>query len=290
MKAEGVLESLGIRLRDNEGKRALLVVLNELQKAPNGNSEAAQEAAKIFDTRAITAILNMTDKSNETRRGVEEQREGAAKAYADQITREDLQRAQTALGNAWRDLAGTLSKEFVGQLTTATNALADLLRDVDRFFASSGAAKIVALQNLFALNPFAGNRALQEQLEAGFPALPQQSGGRAGTNGIPAALITPFTKPYLEAVTTGIVGGQGNAAAVSCGAHCEGYRVEAALDAAVAASDLRVGDGHHADQRLQGQQRRSVSPGRPSSPQPTRPRPRRNAPSTTSSRTSKPRA
>src|SRR5690606_18858254 len=65
-ESKEVLAGLGVELRDSNGTaRSLKDVLFELQAAMEGNSEAAQIAAQIFDTRAITAILNLTSGSSD---------------------------------------------------------------------------------------------------------------------------------------------------------------------------------------------------------------------------------
>src|SRR5690606_34984424 len=63
-EAVGVMESLGVRLRNADGTaRPLKDVLFDLAEAFANSEEAAQAAAKIFDTRAITTMLNITDAS-----------------------------------------------------------------------------------------------------------------------------------------------------------------------------------------------------------------------------------
>jgi TP901 family phage tail tape measure protein len=126
-----VLAGLGVELKNTDGSsRPLLTVLNELQQALNGNSEAAQEAAKIFDTRAITAILNMTDKSTGLADSLRDS-SGALRAYADEMMRENLAKAETARAKAWQDLAHTMSTQAIPALRTFNEQLARYFRIID---------------------------------------------------------------------------------------------------------------------------------------------------------------
>lgn len=132
-EARDTLESLGVRLRDSEGRaRPLKDVLFELAEAFAGNEEAAQAAATIFDTRALTAILNITDASREHADALRES-EGALKDYAAQVTREDVAKAQERLSNAWRDLAGTFASGFGDDLVFVLDKFAAFLELFDRF-------------------------------------------------------------------------------------------------------------------------------------------------------------
>lgn len=229
-EAVGVLESLGIKLRDSEGKaRPLLTVLNELQKALNGNTEAAQNAAQIFDTRAITAILNMTDKSSQLAAALKDSA-GAAERFADQVTRDDLEKAQTNLANAWKDMANTFSQDFAHDLTTITNALAGFLRLVGNFMERYPEApwwtRGSSWQWLYSAGVI-GN---------GQGSAPQSSGGRAGPDGIPLAMVTPFTKDYLTALNNLGDGGD-KVVNVTAELIAKARELKAALDAAVAAGN-----------------------------------------------------
>lgn len=130
-RARETIAKLGVSLRDSNGNaRPLLDVLRDLQAAINSNAEGAQAAAEIFDTRAITAILNMTDASSKLT-GELENATGAAKEYADTFLDENLTAAQQELNAAIDDLAQTFAGTFASDIADAANALAGFLRLVD---------------------------------------------------------------------------------------------------------------------------------------------------------------
>lgn len=132
-EARETLAELGVELEDSEGKaRPLKDVLFDLAEAFDGNAEAAQAAATIFDTRALTTILNVTEASLEHADALN-QATGALEKYADQVTREDLGRAQERLATAWRDLAGTFATGFADDLVFVLDRLTAFLEFFDNF-------------------------------------------------------------------------------------------------------------------------------------------------------------
>src|SRR5690606_7126616 len=130
-EARDVLKGLGVELKNTDGtSRPLLTVLRELQKALGGSGEAAQEAAKIFDTRAITAILNMSDKSEELTDSLINS-QGALEAYADEMMNENLALAEQARIQAWKDLAHTMVTQSAPALARFNTQLARYFRLID---------------------------------------------------------------------------------------------------------------------------------------------------------------
>lgn len=127
-KAIETLDGLGVSLRDANGRaRPLLDVLNDLQRALAENSEGAQAAAEIFNTRAITAILNMTDKSSELAEALRNSA-GAAGEYAENLTKANLAMSEVARSNAFKDLAATFATVMAPGMTAANVAMRDLYR------------------------------------------------------------------------------------------------------------------------------------------------------------------
>src|SRR5690606_25282521 len=130
-KARGVLAELGVELTDGTGKRRpLLDVLHDPRDALEGNEEAAAIAAQVFDTRAITAVVNMTEKSEELANQLRNS-DGALRAYSETMTQDNLQKAQESFSNAISDLALTFAGTFASDIAAATTALAGWIRVVD---------------------------------------------------------------------------------------------------------------------------------------------------------------
>lgn len=130
-KAKETLRTLGVELRDTNGRaRPLLDVLNDLQRALAQNAEGAQAAAEIFDTRAITAILNMSDKSNELAEALRDSA-GAAGEYAENLTKANLAMSEVMRNNAFKDLAATFATVMAPGMTSANIALRDLYRALE---------------------------------------------------------------------------------------------------------------------------------------------------------------
>lgn len=130
-EAREVLASLGVSLEDADGKaRPLQEVLFELVDAFAGSEEAAQAAAKVFDTRAITAILNITGASEDMARELRASN-GALENLSDTIVDENLSKALRALNKAMDDLAKTFAGKFSDDIATVANRLTDIIRFVD---------------------------------------------------------------------------------------------------------------------------------------------------------------
>ena len=146
-RARETLSRLGVALRDSNGQaRPLLDVLRDLQAAINSNAEGAQAAAEIFNTRAITAILNMTDASAGLTTELENAT-GAAKDYADTFLDDNLAASQRELNAAIDDLAQTFAGTFADDIARAASALAEWIRQIDSF---SKSPSLAALDDSFA--------------------------------------------------------------------------------------------------------------------------------------------
>lgn len=132
-EARSVLADLGVTLEDAEGKaRPILDVLMDLRNALKGNEEAAQLAAKVFDTRAITAVLAISDATDEYTREIEDST-GALDAYAETLTDESFQNAQDRLNSSLDNLSETLVEFFVPAMDDGTGSLSDFIDQLDRF-------------------------------------------------------------------------------------------------------------------------------------------------------------
>lgn len=152
-EARGMLERLGVSLTTADGKaRPLRDVLFDLTEALAGNSEAAQAAAKIFDTRAVTAILNVTDASFKSADALKEA-SGALKGYSDTLLEDNLTAAQEKLNTAIDDLAQSFTLQFADNIAAAATALAGWFGEIDRFFAAGGLEKLRMLATSV-FNPF----------------------------------------------------------------------------------------------------------------------------------------
>lgn len=143
-KARDTLARLGVELNDGQGRRRPLPeVLRDVRDALQGSSEAAIIAAEIFDTRAITAIINMSDASDELADSFRNSN-GALGEYSDTVTDESLQKAQQALNTALSDLALTFAGTFAGNIIAATNAISEWFRQIDRGMKSESFIQLLA--------------------------------------------------------------------------------------------------------------------------------------------------
>lgn len=143
-KARDTLARLGVELNDGQGRRRPLPeVLRDVRDALQGSSEAAIIAAEIFDTRAITAIINMSDASDELADSFRNST-GALGEYSDTVTDESLQKAQQALNTALSDLALTFAGTFAGNIIAATNAISEWFRQIDRGMKSESFIQLLA--------------------------------------------------------------------------------------------------------------------------------------------------
>lgn len=175
-KARAALKGLGVELTDGQGRsRPLLTVLQELRDALEGNGEAAQIAAQIFDTRAITAIMNMTTESDSLADALRGSH-GALQAYSDTVTDKNLESSQAALSNAVADLALAFAGTFADDITAVTNSLAAFIRQIGKFGDASLRDKILIFQDLLGFNPISPER--QQRLDN--LGVPTGSGGRTG--------------------------------------------------------------------------------------------------------------
>ncbi|HEX7038895.1 MAG TPA: phage tail tape measure protein [Trueperaceae bacterium] len=129
--AQAALDRLGVKLRDVNGEaRPLLDVLRDLRAAMEESGEAAQAAAEIFDTRAITAILNYSEKSDALAASLRNAN-GAAKEYADTFLDNNLIAAQNELNAALDDLAATFTTAFADDIAKVANAISNVVRYLD---------------------------------------------------------------------------------------------------------------------------------------------------------------
>src|SRR5690606_12658736 len=171
-------------------------VLFELAEAFAGNEEAAQAAATIFDTRALTSILNVTDASREHADALRES-EGALKDYAAQVTREDVAKAQERLSNAWRDLAGTFASGFGDDLVFVLDKFAAFLELFDRFLRAHQDVPWWARGSAWQqLNAITGGRVFGPSEDTTTPPAPS---GSSGGRPVPGAPPPPAPPPPGDA-------------------------------------------------------------------------------------------
>src|SRR5690606_12257886 len=127
------LEALNVQLEDMEGRsRPLLDILKDLRTAMEGSGEAAKNAAEIFDTRAMVAILNYSEKSDELTEALQNST-GAAREYAETFLEDNLAAAQRELATATADLAQTFAGTLANDIADVTAAIAGFFRTVDRW-------------------------------------------------------------------------------------------------------------------------------------------------------------
>src|SRR5690606_10673610 len=112
--------------------RPLLDILKDLRPALEGSGGAAKNAAEIFDTRAIVAILNYSEKSDELAEAPRNST-GAAREYAETFLDDNLAAAQRELAKATEDLAQTFAGTFANDIADVTAAIAGFFRTVDRW-------------------------------------------------------------------------------------------------------------------------------------------------------------
>lgn len=152
-QARDTIESLGVKLEDANGKaRPVLEVMYDLRAALEGNSEAGNLAARIFDTRALPAFLDLSDASKDLASRIENSN-GALQDYSNTVTDGNLQKAQTDLNNAIRDLSETFTLQFADDIAAAAAGLGDFIRYVDDIISNQNkwerAAQLIRLFDPF---------------------------------------------------------------------------------------------------------------------------------------------
>lgn len=237
-QSKAVLAGLGVELRDTAGRaRPLLTVLRELLAAMEGNSEAAQIAADIFDTRALVAILNMTEASDELADSLRNSA-GAAERFVDVIAEENYAFAMNELAAAGADLAAAFAGTFADDIAGAARALAEFFRNIDRFKDGGGIEILRGIFNIIR-SPFQ-----PIPLDERFLPSPLSSGGRGFSDGgpdigdefrwwvPPGAMQGPAQRPYAE-IDNAILDTTVSMAALIA----EARRLKTALDAATDPQD-----------------------------------------------------
>ena len=127
-KARDIIDSLGVKLVDTNGAaRPILDVMLELRKALEGDAEAANKAAGIFDTRALPAFLDMSGASAALARDIADSND-ALTDYSNTLSDQNLAKSQQALQTALDDLSADVHVALRGQHRRRRRGPAELHR------------------------------------------------------------------------------------------------------------------------------------------------------------------